>query len=101
MAVQTVQKASSEKAATTATTASPSSTGAAPAVAASVLDALATRFRPGGVFLTLLRADSTVAYHDAAAGTFFTRYVLPMLQYPEPGDNSVREKLATLNANSN
>jgi HD-GYP domain-containing protein (c-di-GMP phosphodiesterase class II) len=65
-------------------------------VPAVVLDNLATRFRPGGLFLVLLRRDGTVAYHDSAAGLFFQRYVLPLLQYPDSSDTSLQEKLQSL-----
>src|SRR5688500_1642746 len=62
-------------------------------VPASVLDILATRTRPGGLFLAMLRPDATLAYHDSGAGLFFSRYVLPMLQYPEPADTELRERV--------
>jgi HD-GYP domain-containing protein (c-di-GMP phosphodiesterase class II) len=65
-----------------------------------VLENLSARFRPGGLFLLMLRPDGSVAYHDAAAGTFFTRYVLPMLQYPEQTETTVGGKAQSLNASS-
>src|SRR5687768_18287381 len=65
-----------------------------------VLENLAARFRPGGLFLLMLKPDGTVAYHDATAGTFFTRYVLPMLQYPERTDTALGGKMQQLNASS-
>lgn len=69
-------------------------------VAGSVLDNLAARTRPGGLFLLMLRPDATVDYHDPSAGMFFNRYVLPMIQYPEPGDTGLREKVQSLTSNS-
>ncbi len=44
--------------------------------------------------------DGTVVYSDAAAGTFFQRYVIPLIQYPDPLDNGFRAKLAGLTAAS-
>jgi HD-GYP domain-containing protein (c-di-GMP phosphodiesterase class II) len=69
-------------------------------VAGSVLDNLAARTRPGGLFLLMLHPDATVDYHDPSAGMFFNRYVLPMIQYPEPGDTGLREKVQSLTSNS-
>jgi len=70
-------------------------------VATAVLDNLAARFRPAGVFLVLLKPDGTVAYADPAAGMFFQRYVLPLLQYPEPNDPSgLRERVRQVTASS-
>jgi HD-GYP domain-containing protein (c-di-GMP phosphodiesterase class II) len=65
-----------------------------------VLESLSARFRPGGLFLLMLKPDGSVAYHDGAAGTFFTRYVLPMLQYPEQTDITLGGKAQLLNASS-
>jgi len=42
-----------------------------------VLENLAARFRPGGLFLMVLRQDGTVVYHDAGAGVFFERSAVP------------------------
>jgi len=47
------------------------------------LENLATRFRPSGLFLALVRTDGTIAYHDAASPAFFNRYLLPQLQAPD------------------
>jgi putative nucleotidyltransferase with HDIG domain len=86
----------------TPATSTPSSVGAmtAPQVSNAVLENLAARFRPAGLFLIMLKTDGSVAYHDAAAGTFFTRYVLPMLQYPEQSETGLGGKAQLLNANS-
>src|SRR5688500_2416625 len=59
---------------------------------AAVLETLAARFRPGGLFLVVLRHDGSVAYHDPGAGVFFDRYVLPLLKMPDPAGQSAREK---------
>jgi len=48
-----------------------------------VLEELATRFRGGGLFLSAIRNDGSVAWHDAAANIFFLRYLLPLLHRPE------------------
>jgi len=70
------------------------------ALPATVLDNLGARFRPGGLFLVMLRPDGSVAYHDAASGLFFQRYVLPMIQYAEPSDQDLRKRIAALTATS-
>lgn len=75
--------------------------GAAPAAAlpCEVLDNLAARFRPGGLFLLMLRPDGTVAYHDTACGLFFQRFALPMIQYAEPSERGgLREKTSVMSA---
>ncbi len=59
------------------------STTTGPNLSQVALDNLATRFRPGGLFLAFLRADGSVAYHDSAAPSFFQRYLLPQLQICE------------------
>jgi HD-GYP domain-containing protein (c-di-GMP phosphodiesterase class II) len=65
-----------------------------------VLENLAIRVRPAGLCLMLMRPDGTVAYHDSAAGTFFLRYVVPLIQYPQPTEGGLREKLGEVTANS-
>ncbi len=76
----------------------------APAVVApaalpvAVLDNLAARFRPGGLFLLMLRPDGSVAYHDAGGGLFFQRFVLPMIQYADAVDQGLRQKVVALGA---
>jgi hypothetical protein len=71
------------------------------AVPAAVLENLATRFRPGGLFLMLLRPDGGIEFQDAAAGLFYQRYVVPLVQYGDPADPDLRDRLVRLNANSN
>src|SRR6476619_7067673 len=61
-----------------------------------VLENLAARFRPGGLFLVVLRQDGSVAYHDPGAGVFFERYVLPLLKLPDAAGQSLRERLEGL-----
>jgi HD-GYP domain-containing protein (c-di-GMP phosphodiesterase class II) len=73
--------------------------GAAP-IAAAALDNLAARFRPSGLFLVMLRPDGSVAYHDSAAGVFFHRYVLPLLQYRDKSNDELRSKVQSLSAAS-
>ena len=74
--------------------------GGAAIVPQVVLDNLATRFRPGGLFLVLLRPDGTVVYHDASAGLFFHRYVLPLLQYRDSTPSDLTQKLQSLTPTS-
>jgi HD-GYP domain-containing protein (c-di-GMP phosphodiesterase class II) len=62
-------------------------------IPAAVLDSLAARFRPNGLFVALLRADGSVAWHDPQAGMFFQRFVLPLLQYGDPGDGNVKQNI--------
>lgn len=73
---------------------------AASPIPEAALDTLAARFRPGGVFLILLRADGTVAYHDTAAGLFFHRFVLPMLQWREPAEAELCRRVQSLGVGS-
>src|SRR5688572_9941005 len=61
-----------------------------------VLENLAARFRPGGLFLMVLRQDGTVVYHDAGAGVFFERYLLPLLKTPDKSGKAPREKIEAL-----
>jgi len=70
-------------------------------IPSTVLDNLATRFRPGGVFMVLARPDGTILYHDAAAEAFFQRYALPLLQSPPWQAESATEKIRTINGQSN
>jgi putative nucleotidyltransferase with HDIG domain len=91
---QTLTNLAPEPAAASAAAGAPAAT----AMGAAVLDILAARFRPGGLFLIGFRPDGTLAYHDAAAGLFHQRYVLPMLQYPEPPDAAAAAAAAKLKA---
>jgi putative nucleotidyltransferase with HDIG domain len=70
-----------------------------PGIPVSVLDNLATRFRPGGLCLLMLNVDGTLAYCDTTAGLFFQRFAMPMIQYP---DASVKltEKVAGMTITS-
>src|SRR5947199_10706722 len=66
-----------------------------------LLENLAARFRPSGLCLMLLGPDGTVAFHDAhAAGAFFQRFVLPVIQHPELSARNLCEELAALGAAS-
>src|SRR5436305_10622614 len=69
-------------------------------IATAALDNLAARFRPGGLFLAMLKPDGTVAYHDTAAGVFFHRYILPLLQYRDSSNDELRTKVQALTATS-
>jgi len=61
-----------------------------------VLENLAARFRPGGLFLVVLRPDGQVAYHDPGAGPFFERYVLPLLQARDAAGVMPRDRVEAL-----
>lgn len=52
-------------------------------VTATVLENLAARFRPGGLSLFMLDPDGTLAWHDPGSETFFQRYLVPALQFPD------------------
>ena len=89
------------------TTTSSTGLGAHPAGAAgqlpiptAALENLAARVRPNGLFLFVLLPDGAVRWCDAQAGTFFRRYVLPPLQYPDPADHAVRDQLQLLDAST-
>jgi HD-GYP domain-containing protein (c-di-GMP phosphodiesterase class II) len=45
-----------------------------------VLDTIASRWRPSGVFVCLLDLHGGVTYHDPGAAAFFREYVLPQLR---------------------
>ncbi len=66
----------------------------------SVLENLASRFRSGGLYLVMLHPDGSVAFHDHAAGLFFHRYVLPLLQYPDSLESGAIGEARKLNAAS-
>jgi putative nucleotidyltransferase with HDIG domain len=75
-------------------------------IPAVVLENLAARSRPGGMFLLVLRPDGSLIHHDTSAPMFFHRYVLPLLQYPETalpglGFDGVAAKAKTLTASGN
>src|SRR5256885_4973319 len=84
----------------TALATKPAEKQSAAPIAAAALDNLAARFRPSGLFLVMLRPDGSVAYHDSAAGVFFHRYVLPLLQYRDASNDELRSKVQSLSAAS-
>ncbi len=70
-------------------------------IAEAALETLSARFRPAGLYLIMLRPDGTVAYNDPSASLFFHRYVLPMLQYPDPASQAAATGVQLLNVDSN
>jgi len=68
------------------------------AVPHAVLDNLAMRMRPGGLCLMMLRPDGQLAWHDPSAGLFFQRYVMPLLQYGDGAQESMRQRIEKLSA---
>src|SRR5207237_6354527 len=84
----------------TAVANSPAEKTTASPIAIAALDNLAARFRPGGLFLVMLRPDGSVVYHDSACGLFFHRYVLPLLQYRDAANDELRTKVESLTAAS-
>ena len=60
---------------------------------AALLGALSDRFRHGGVFVLMLRNDGAVVYHDASAGPFFQRFVLPLVQATEPAGQRLADRI--------
>jgi putative nucleotidyltransferase with HDIG domain len=83
------------------TLANPTEKISAPPIPIAALDNLAARFRPGGLFLVMLRPDGSVTYHDSAAGVFFLRYVLPLLQYRDASNDTLRAKISSLPGGTN
>ena len=69
-------------------------------VPAAVLDNLAARVRSCGLFLMLLDKDGAVVSHDAQAAVFFHRFVLPLVQYGDPTDPGLVDRIRKLGANS-
>lgn len=65
-----------------------------------VLDALAARVRAGGLFLIVLGTDGSPVYHDSQSAFFFQRYVLPLLQYGDPTDPALLDRIRNLEVNS-
>src|SRR5260221_6631079 len=61
---------------------SPPAAAAAQGIPATMLDTLAARFREGGLFLAVLDQHGKVNHFDAAAPSFFTRFVLSALRSP-------------------
>jgi HD-GYP domain-containing protein (c-di-GMP phosphodiesterase class II) len=49
-------------------------------LAEGAFSSLAARFRQAGMMLAAALPDGTIAYHDAEAGAFFTKYALPQLR---------------------
>jgi HD-GYP domain-containing protein (c-di-GMP phosphodiesterase class II) len=65
-----------------------------------VMDNLAARLRGGGLFLVMLGRDGSLAYQDALAPVFFQRYVLPLLQYGDPTDPGLLERIQKIDNKS-
>jgi putative nucleotidyltransferase with HDIG domain len=65
---------------------------------AAALDGIAARLRVAGLFLLVARPDGTISYHDAQAGAFFRRYVLPALQLTGPRDGGLTHQPGLLMA---
>lgn len=72
--------------------------GDAPTVSQGVLENLAMRMRPGGLCLMMLRPDGRLVYHDPAAGLFFQRYVMPLLQYGDGTQESMCRRVEKLSS---
>ena len=71
-----------------------------PAVPAGVVGSLAVHSRASGVCLLLFGPDSAVVYHDAAAGPFFERYVVPALGRADATADPIRHCIKSLTAQS-
>jgi HD-GYP domain-containing protein (c-di-GMP phosphodiesterase class II) len=67
-------------------------------IAPKVLDNLASRFRPSGLFLAMSGAEGSISYSDSLSGLFFLRYALPLLQCGEPGRDELTRKLREVSA---
>jgi HD-GYP domain-containing protein (c-di-GMP phosphodiesterase class II) len=79
----------------------PSSTNAGAAgMLTAAMDNLASRVRPAGLCLMMLRPDGDLNYFDPASGTFFQRYVLPLVRFSEQDGPTVslRQNLRQIDA---
>jgi putative nucleotidyltransferase with HDIG domain len=65
-------------------------------VTPAILDALAARVRPAGLFLLAMSPDGTILYHDTTAEPFFIRYALPLLKRLKETDSPVRQAVRSL-----
>ena len=65
---------------------------------AAALENLAARFRPGGLFLLHAAARRHGRLPRSAAGLFFHRYVLPLLQYRDAASRALRDSADLLTA---
>lgn len=73
---------------------------ASPALPSDALERLAARLRPSGLYLVGLQTDGNIGFHDHAAGLFFQRYVLPVLQWQELVNHDFRKHISTISATS-
>jgi HD-GYP domain-containing protein (c-di-GMP phosphodiesterase class II) len=64
------------------------------------LDNLAARVRECGLFLAVLGRDGMPIYHDSQAAVLFQRYVLPLMQYGDPTDAGMLDRIQKLKINS-
>jgi HD-GYP domain-containing protein (c-di-GMP phosphodiesterase class II) len=71
-----------------------------PPVAPAALENLAVRFRPCGLSVALLNVDGSLAWADDASGTFFQRFVLPQIQYPQAEGQALRAALEKITPQS-
>jgi HD-GYP domain-containing protein (c-di-GMP phosphodiesterase class II) len=78
----------------------PGTSPASPPVPVAVLENLAARYRPGGLFLMLLNRDGAVLWYDPAAVPFFHKYLLPLIDRPEATGNSLADKLRNITVSS-
>jgi putative nucleotidyltransferase with HDIG domain len=63
------------------------------AVPSAVLDTLSVHSRAAGACLLLVRPNGALVYHDAGAGVFFERYVVPALRHSELAANELRDRI--------
>ncbi len=49
--------------------------------------------RGGGTGLLFLQTTGAISWHDAGAGVFFERYVIPLLRHPELAADELRERV--------
>jgi HD-GYP domain-containing protein (c-di-GMP phosphodiesterase class II) len=63
-----------------------------------VLQNLAARLRPGGLFLVMLRPDGSLAFSDPSAVMFFQRYVLPGLNQKDATGGVLSAKISAMTA---
>jgi HD-GYP domain-containing protein (c-di-GMP phosphodiesterase class II) len=69
-------------------------------VSADVLANLSARLRVSGMCLGVIKTDGTLCYSDPEAGLFFTRFAMPLVQFPENPDVRLVDRLAELTPES-
>ncbi len=65
-------------------------------VSAEVLADLAGRVRAAGMCLGVIKHDGSLCFSDREAGLFFSRFALPLVQFPENQDVTLADRIAEI-----